>query len=76
MLLVVVNIHVLLSYIVVCCRYCCRKQPKHREIIDTTYDICCFRGVKAEFLDKMESGSAFYIHICCFCCYVVSRYIY
>lgn len=75
MLLVVVNIHVLLSYIVVCCRYCYHGQPKYGEIIDTMYDICCFRGVKTEFLDKMESGSVLYIHICCFCCFVVSRWI-
>lgn len=71
MLSVVVNIYSLLLYIVTCCRYCYHKQPKSSKIIDTTYDICCFRGANAEFLDKMESDPALlytYLLFLLFCC--------
>lgn len=71
MLSVVVNIGTLLLYIVVCCRYCYHGQPKYSEIIDTTYDIRCFRGANAEFLDKMESDPALlytYLLFLLLCC--------
>lgn len=57
MLSIVVNIYSLLLYIVPVVAIITINSQKSSDIIDTTYDICCFRGENAEFLDKLESDS-------------------